>query len=269
MLRDFLSALWGDLTELHGELRFINGSVEQEWVSSVEEAVQASTQRDRGNTFFGVLPRTRREGTADATVDPKVLWADLDPKGRSRRETFRPLLTVEPRPSIIVDSGQGYHAYWLLKEPASKDKATKAMQYLATLLSSDPSVKDMARILRVPNTLNHKVEPPVPVRLLIFRPDDRYWIEDFGEHGYSATPSGVETPSVASHGFSGPIGEGGRNQALTSLAGAMRRRGLEEDAIYAALAVHNEKHCRPPLSEREVRTIAKSVTRSEPVSSGW
>ena len=41
----------------------------------------------------------------------------------------------------------------------------------------------------------------------------------------------------------------------------MRRRGMSEDAIVAALLVDNRVRCSPPLSETEVQTIAKSVCR--------
>lgn len=56
-----------------------------------------------------------------------------------------------------------------------------------------------------------------------------------------------------------PIREGGRNNALTKLAGALRRRGLGEDAILAALLAENQSRCDPPLDEREVEAIARSI----------
>lgn len=55
------------------------------------------------------------------------------------------------------------------------------------------------------------------------------------------------------------IAEGRRNDELTRLAGSMRRKGFDDGAIDAALQQHNQKHCSPPLSEREVTAIAKSV----------
>jgi len=54
---------------------------------------------------------------------------------------------------------------------------------------------------------------------------------------------------------------GQRNNALTSLAGAMRRRNMSEDAIFVALNAENINRCIPPLPESEVRAIAASVTR--------
>lgn len=61
------------------------------------------------------------------------------------------------------------------------------------------------------------------------------------------------------------ITSGQRNVALASLAGSMRRRGFDPDAIYAALITHNNAHCDPPLAEREVSIIARSIGRYQPV----
>lgn len=60
-----------------------------------------------------------------------------------------------------------------------------------------------------------------------------------------------------------PIAEGGRNAALTSLAGRLRRAGLSAQAIEAALAVTNSERCRPPLADSEIATIATSIARYE------
>lgn len=62
------------------------------------------------------------------------------------------------------------------------------------------------------------------------------------------------------------IPEGKRNATLASLAGSMRRRGMGEPAILAALAQENQDRCRPPLPQSEVETIAASVGRYEPAA---
>ena len=59
-------------------------------------------------------------------------------------------------------------------------------------------------------------------------------------------------------------GEGQRNNRLASLAGTMRRRGMSQEAIEAALLVENTKRCDPPLPEQELRRIARSVARYRP-----
>lgn len=62
----------------------------------------------------------------------------------------------------------------------------------------------------------------------------------------------------------GPIPHGERNETLASIAGTMRRHGLSEVAILEALKVTNQERCQPPIADREVAKIAKSISRYEP-----
>lgn len=62
------------------------------------------------------------------------------------------------------------------------------------------------------------------------------------------------------------IREPGRHRALLSLAGTMRRRGMGEPEIAAALLVLNKERCRPPLPASEVQDlVADVVSRYQPV----
>lgn len=72
----------------------------------------------------------------------------------------------------------------------------------------------------------------------------------------AATPSDVAGEKV--------IPEHERNSTLTSLAGTMRKRGMSFEAIEAALLAENQERCQPPLQEKEVRRIARSVARYAP-----
>lgn len=56
-----------------------------------------------------------------------------------------------------------------------------------------------------------------------------------------------------------PIGEGGRNEALFSIALRARRAGASGGAIAAMLAEENSTRCRPPLPRDEVEQVAASA----------
>jgi hypothetical protein len=144
-------------------------------------------QADEGgwDVYYGVLPRLRRGGTADdVSAAPTVLWADIDAKAMpvppggphletQKREAWYRLTEFTPEPSIIVDSGNGYHAYWLLSATVDWRFAEASMRAIAEVLQSD-HVYDRPRILRVPGTHNHKNDPPTPVRLMRFNRDRLY-----------------------------------------------------------------------------------------------
>lgn len=59
-----------------------------------------------------------------------------------------------------------------------------------------------------------------------------------------------------------PVLEGGRNSWLASQAGKMRQVAeMDAEMIHNALVSLNEKRCKPPLPDEEVRTIAYSIGR--------
>lgn len=70
--------------------------------------------------------------------------------------------------------------------------------------------------------------------------------------------------STAQYSSIADIPEGQRNNILTQIAGSMRRRGLSEGAIAAALRVENLQRCVPPLPEGDIDKIARSIARYSP-----
>ena len=62
----------------------------------------------------------------------------------------------------------------------------------------------------------------------------------------------------------GDLIKGDRNNGLTSLGGAMRHLGMQENEILQALMVVNDTRCVPALPDSEVRQIARSVCRYTP-----
>jgi hypothetical protein len=71
---------------------------------------------------------------------------------------------------------------------------------------------------------------------------------------------------VISNVSEGGLITGNRNAGLTAIAGSMRRYGLTENEIHAALSVANFARCEIPLPSSEVAQIAHSVARYDPES---
>jgi Bifunctional DNA primase/polymerase, N-terminal/AAA domain/Primase C terminal 1 (PriCT-1) len=61
------------------------------------------------------------------------------------------------------------------------------------------------------------------------------------------------------------IPAGVRHPTLLSIAGMLRRLGLDQDEIYPTLRAVNDRRCDPPKDDREVRGIAESIIRYRPV----
>lgn len=74
---------------------------------------------EHANIFFGVCPRLGNKGRFDLAWQirtVRVLWADIDhvTVDEARERVAKAGL---PQPSIIVNSGNGVHLYWLLEQP--------------------------------------------------------------------------------------------------------------------------------------------------------
>lgn len=78
---------------------------------------------------------------------------------------------------------------------------------------------------------------------------------------YSAMRKPAERQQVAT---GGGLIQGSRNNGLTALGGAMRRYGMTEAEIMAALSIANETRCEIPLPSSELAQIVRSVARYEP-----
>lgn len=163
------------------------GSAIQRLVSTREEVTQVAdkfTAKER-NVYFAVAKyKTDSNRTKENVLALKSFWVDVDcgpgksalddktgrPKGyETQAEGLTALLTFIknnklPTP-IFVDSGRGVHAYWPLTEavpPSKWEPVAAKMRKLCNLQDFyvDGSVFEIARVMRLPGTLNFRCDPP-------------------------------------------------------------------------------------------------------------
>lgn len=118
------------------------------------------------NVYFGVFSRIRKSGKAEACSTTRALFADFDFKGITLNERLNEVqIRIKnanlPVPSILVNSGNGIHVYWLLKERADSE-ALGILKAISRATGSDPRVAEKARIMRLPYTFNVK-DPATPL----------------------------------------------------------------------------------------------------------
>jgi uncharacterized protein (DUF927 family) len=142
--------------------------------------------KDNFNVYFACASFTESEKrTQENALYMKSFWLDLDcGEGKpypNQADALEALLsfcqrTKLPAPTII-NSGRGVHVYWILTEAIDRDSWNPVARQLKILckekgLEADPAVTaDSARILRVPDTLNHKTDPPSKVSILHESPE--------------------------------------------------------------------------------------------------
>jgi hypothetical protein len=115
---DFVSALFSgddgfvELRALPSKSRtFLRPSVRRQ----LELFVAAHTSE---NVYIGVAMRRRPgDGSGENCASLGALFVDLDYKRTPETDARAALARFALKPSIVVASGGGLHAYWLLREP--------------------------------------------------------------------------------------------------------------------------------------------------------
>lgn len=134
----------------------------------------ATGYQNTGHAIYcGVLPRARQAGTKADIVTGHWIWADVDFKLEDSTVAIRRVMNATITPDMVVLSGNGLHAYWLVpqgfnlsdtEEVRTFEKSLKRFQQIAQP-GSDP-VQDISRVLRLPGFKNLKnKENPRPVTL--------------------------------------------------------------------------------------------------------
>ena len=116
-------------------------------------------------------------------VAVNTLIAEFDDKDYAGNATGH-AQTLTPPPSVIIHSGGGVHCYWLLDAPyLAPDRPARAR--IADIekrwnahIGGSVGVNDIARVLRIPGSLNFKYSPARPVIICEWHLDRLYRLAD-------------------------------------------------------------------------------------------
>jgi archaellum biogenesis ATPase FlaH len=145
--------------------------VTREFFDSVEDFLQGAKAYKKFDVYFGVSTRFGRGGKKKDCYRLNTLWVDFD---GLKLEDCQDL---SPQPNILVDSGGGVHAYWLLTSSVvvrdtERVRSIEAItRGLAERFDGDTQAIDISRILRVPGYLNHKYDSLPEVKAYLIKPD--------------------------------------------------------------------------------------------------
>ena len=190
--------------------------------SEYDELVEFA-ESERANVYFGVCPRQREGDSHDETVKKvRCVWCDIDDV--TVEEAHRRWQAVEiPRPSIVVSSGNGIHAYWLLDKDlisaAERNRLVTMLPVFYRAFGGD-HVQNLSRVMRPPGTFNYKEarngRPPIPCSLVFCDPEQRYpwsafaaWMQSAESsigHGNDVSPTEAKkelSPNAVSNSHTG------------------------------------------------------------------
>lgn len=196
--------------------------------NKVEEAVELIEEEgsvDEWDVYFGVTTtkksiRKGRMKKQDCNGMPG-LWADFDIKSPLHSKENLPadkaqllgfLRELPVHPSVLVESGNGFHAYWKFKQPvvisdaSMCDRAAAFSDRWRIMIDSFAkrhgwtfdSVHDLPRILRVPGTKNHKSGTPSEVRVIYTEEKEPLEAVEYRAHVQEFESTGVPRPQIGS-----------------------------------------------------------------------
>ena len=185
-----LDALWRspDLFRQIGSHDRQNNIFENLPVSGVADAVALALKLsgEGVEAYFACAEYLSPDSRKAANVSGAyAFWVDVDcsedkattGKGYASIEAAEEALiefckvTGLPEPTHVIYTGGGLHAYWVLDGMTDRDtwqsyaKKLKALTKACVFLADDSRTADIASVLRVPGTHNHKYSPPRPVAL--------------------------------------------------------------------------------------------------------
>lgn len=180
---------------------------------------------------------------------------------------------VEPvyayKPHIVVESSPGkYHAYWLCHD-VPLEAFSQIQETLSQQFNSDPKVKDLPRVMRLPGFLHQKEEPfmsriitenfhdPLSFAEIValFPPKPR-------KQWSARKPITTHYKNDSERKYVGPYGAcaGDRNHSTMKIIMAMIHNGRSWDYIEEEAFKHGYACC-PPLDEREISSVLRSCRR--------
>jgi hypothetical protein len=168
------------------------------FVESIDELVEVAQSKKDTNIFVALSNFKGHSRKAEHAISLRSFFVDLDVGQKkeysSKEEAIASLdnfvASNELPPPVVVDSGTGAHAYWFFNESVPADEwkiyATKFKEFCFNNgLKIDPVVtSDVSRVLRCPDTFNHKTSIPSPTKVLRwsdFTSDFAVWKDFLGE----------------------------------------------------------------------------------------
>lgn len=121
--------------------------------------------------YFGVNVMNGGVRSKDTLAKITSLFVDLDFKGITETpEAIKAAIAnLKLKPTAVVMSGHGYHCYWKLDKPLSREQAPSTegiMRRICAKLAGDTSAAEVSRVLRLPGSHNSKNDEWIEVAVV-------------------------------------------------------------------------------------------------------
>jgi RepB DNA-primase from phage plasmid len=247
--------------------RTLHGTLDQHW-STLESLSR------QGAGIFVCINKINRLGkrTKENVIALRAYFADFDKLNPATIKSN--LKSFGLMPHVIVKSSPGkWHVYWFI-DGVPLEEFTSTQERLAAVLGSDPSVKDLPRVMRLPGFL-HQKDRCAPFLVRITR---TYDLLNYANADFQAALAAAERQCLAkkqrfiaeelaelrsSLDMTQGFPDGHRTRELTKRAGWCLgpRRMTEDETVQACL--HWNNHNTPPLPDEKVRITVANIKKCE------
>lgn len=247
------------------------------------------------SVYFRVMVQSQRHdeyhrGKASESIYTGVLWSEVDFKDVSEDEALEAINSIAHKPSLIVRSGGGYHLYWLLNEvlctngahysgergralyvePADLKRTLRGIA--AAIGCADRKVSELARVMRLPDTINTKPERH-GARCVVLS-ETAAATYDYRELEMTYAPlvhseiqmlrptlnvPSADLPAVLRDYLANGTAQGGRNDALNKAAYLYHALGKSQSEALRDLGA---RAAADGLSDNEIETTINSAYRA-------
>ncbi|MCK5581810.1 MAG: primase C-terminal domain-containing protein [Candidatus Omnitrophica bacterium] len=248
----------------------------------------ADSNRQGYNAFIGANPRKAKNRSGDDNV-ALARWLfvdfdftdDYDKKVPYNQEMLRHVKTHikangVPCPSMMINSGNGIHAYWkVTPEITSEHKFKDLQKRLIATLDTDKAVCNFERIMRLPGFKNHKGD--ILTSVIEYSPKAVYSLETMEKclPGNLTPKPSVLMPdkpvSISEQDYvwllenaesyvnkCKEVNESERNVSVYYIACRLNDFGIKPDDAISLLDKWNENN-QPPLSTEELKRTVKNA----------
>jgi hypothetical protein len=135
----------------------------QKWEGGLlNHLMQLNHAEQASNVYYTINPLKDKGHKKEFFVQFNSLFLDLDDsKSYTKQQRWMQIyywIKIGFAPSFVVDSGHGYHVYWLLKRPLSREEGEAILKAMVALSGGREggNTFDISRVFRLPGFRNVK-----------------------------------------------------------------------------------------------------------------
>lgn len=280
---EFIKSFYKNLSGLIEIREISEGKAESLFFKNAAELLEYDPPADK-NIYIGMFTRKRKKGRKEDIKQTQALWLDFDDKDSFYSFEYLVNINKLPEPTAVINSGHGYHVYYKLDKPAGRE-LEPVLKELARKTAADTRAAELARIMRLPATMNVK-EPDQPVKCEVLKLNNKSYklkkiaallgvkakamekatdkaelvAESLGID-YKGIKSQVNLPCIKS--IMEGVGEGQRNWALGRITMYLRNvLGFSQRKSFKVVRVWNLKND-PAQRESDLKSSFKTYWHSD------